>query len=116
LSDGRSAAAELAGARAQALAALAPLLRDCADEWALYEYDQPFLFASYWSADAPGGRIHVSPQVWGQDRRRCPGIDYVWQSSLPGAAYQTYWRGLTSLRARARLLDGTFPKAQNVTE
>lgn len=85
--------------------ALTPALLDqVAEEWALYEHDEPYFFASYWDAEGPGGRIHVSAHGWGQDIKRAPSHDYTWPLSAasPERSYRFYRDSLSALRARAR--------------
>ncbi|MBM4046172.1 MAG: hypothetical protein FJ279_13760 [Planctomycetes bacterium] len=66
------------------------------------EYDRPFYFASYWDWDKPGGRIHVSPYIWGADVRVCPALDYTWVTRDPTPQYRAYLDGLHHLRQLAR--------------
>lgn len=80
------------------------LLDEVAEDWALYEHDEPFFFASYWDAEGPGGRIHVSAHGWGQDIKRAPSHDYTWPLTAPRPerSYRFYQDSLSVLRARAR--------------
>lgn len=103
---GETTAADLERRRAQSLADLLPLLGDLAEEWAVYSHAQPFLFASYWDWEQPGGRIHVSPQIWGLDIGRCPALDYTWPAGPEPVEYAKYRQGLDELRRRARRVDG----------
>jgi hypothetical protein len=73
------------------------LLRNRAREIAFREYRFPFFFGSFLDWEAPGGRIHVSPYVWGLNVRECPGLDYKWVMHKPTQAYQHYRRGLEQL-------------------
>jgi len=66
------------------------------------EYDRPFYFASYWDWDKPGGRIHVSPYIWGADVRVCPALDYTWVTQEPTQQYQAYREGLVQLLKLAK--------------
>jgi hypothetical protein len=100
---GRSAD-ELVELRQKAEAELRGFLPSCADAWALYEHASPLYFASYWDWDAPGGRIHVSPGVWGYDIAHAPGIDYLRVAEPPPEAYRVYMLGLASLTKLARVL------------
>ena len=70
-----------------------------------FEYDRPLYFASYWDWDKPGGRIHVSPYIWGADIRVCPALDYSWITSHPTPEYQAYVEGLRCLRQLAKVLN-----------
>jgi len=87
------------------------LLDRVAEEWAVYDYDEPFVFASYWDAEVPGGRIHASSTAWGQDVKRAPSHDYVWpgDSAAPQRAYRFYAEALKSLRERARRMLASDP-------
>ena len=67
----------------------------------IYEYDFPLYFASYWDYDRPGGRIHISPQVYGQDTKTCPGVDYLWLGEKASKDFQYYVSGLNELRQLA---------------
>lgn len=95
-SDGRSHA-DLVIAKGQAREALGRLLRGQVRELEFREYRFPFFFASFLDWEAPGGRIHVSPYVWGLNVRECPGLDYRWMTRKPAKPYQDYWRGLAQL-------------------
>jgi hypothetical protein len=68
------------------------------------EYDRPFFFASYWDWDKPGGRIHISPYIWGADVRICPGLDYTWITQEPTPQYQAYREGINHLKSCSRLI------------
>jgi hypothetical protein len=80
------------------------LLNRLAERWTLYEHDEPFVFASHWDADAPGGRIHASAHGWGQDIKRAPSHDYTWPRSAlaPERSYRFFQQALVALRGRAR--------------
>jgi hypothetical protein len=105
--DGRDARAtrELRAAALRGLDRAA--LDGVAEEWALYEHDEPYFFASYWDAARPGGRIHVSNHGWGLDLKRAPSIDHVWSSAAerPDRTYQWYLDALDGLKSRARRLE-----------
>jgi hypothetical protein len=90
--------------RQGALEELRSDLNSWASNWALYEHDRPFYFASYLDWDRPGGLIHVSPYIWGCDLRRCPAIDYSWRTNTPTKQYVAYRDGLDGLRSIARQL------------
>lgn len=93
-------------AKKDAIAKLKPILSKRAKKWEILEYDQPFYFASYWDWEKPGGRIHVSPYIWGADVSVCPALDYTWITAQPTRHYEAYRDGLQHLRLVARLLDG----------
>ncbi len=64
----------------------------------LYRYDSPpYLGASFLDWNEQGGRIHVSPYVWGLDSPRCPGFDLHWRVKQRHRVYAAYVRGLTNL-------------------
>lgn len=88
-----------------AIAQLSESLTGWTDAWRLYESDEPYYFASYWDvgSESTAARIHVSPYVWGQDFGECPAIDYL-HNGDPSRAFRIYEKGLTALRARARLI------------
>ena len=54
---------------------LKDILKNHTKQWEILEYDRPFYFASYWDWDKPGGRVHISPYIWGTDEGVCPGLD-----------------------------------------
>ena len=82
------------------------LLASVAARWEILEFDRPYFFGSYFDADQPGGRIHVSSHGWGQDIKDAPAIDYVWppERPLPVRAYAWYRQALDGLRREARLI------------
>ena len=69
-------------------------------------HQPPFLGASFLDWDRPGGRIHVSPYVWGVPAQECPGYDLEWLGQRPSAIYETYVRGLEYLNAHALAPEG----------
>lgn len=69
-------------------------------------HQPPFLGASFLDWDRPGGRIHVSPYVWGVPAQECPGYDLEWLGRRPSAIYETYVRGLEYLSAHASAPEG----------
>ncbi len=86
---------------ARAREELAALLPSCCDKFGFFHFEKPFFFGSFWDWNRPGGRIHVSPYVWGADVRQCPGLDFVWLTAKPTAAYEAYRQGLDSLLREA---------------
>lgn len=70
--------------------------------WGFYEYDRPFFFASYWDWEQPGGRIHVSSQIWGANIKDRPAFDFVWRTREPTSQYKAYRDGLEKLRRIAQ--------------
>lgn len=99
-SDGR-AYDDLVKAKRGAREALAGLLCERVRSLEFREYRFPFFFAAFLDWEAPGGRIHVSPYVWGFNVRECPGLDYRWVTRQPTQAYQAYCRGLEQLSREA---------------
>ena len=95
-SDGRSHA-DLVAAKRQAREALERVLRDRVHELAFREYRFPFFFGAFFDWEMPGGKIHVSPYIWGLNVRECPGLDYEWRTQRPTDDYQYYRRGLAEL-------------------
>lgn len=63
--------------------------------------EPPFLGGSYLNWDEPGGRVHVSPYVWGLAAKDCPGFDLVWRGGSRHPVYDRYVRGLDALRRLA---------------
>ncbi len=89
------------------IAALTQLAKEHADlSLRVFEFEHPFYFASYWDWDRPGGRIHVSPYVFGQAIGKCPGVDYLWQGRLKTPAFEYYVRGLEFLQKNATRIGG----------
>ena len=95
----------LVAAKAAALPAVRAQL-DHAESWAIYEFERPYFFASYWDITEPHGRIHVSPYVWGEDISTCPAVDYF-GGVAPSPAYAAYARGLEALRRSARVIESS---------
>ena len=91
--------------KAKAILDLKDILTKSTKRWEFFEYDRPLYFASYWDWDKPGGRIHVSPYIWGANVRVCPAFDYIWLTSRPTLEYQAYVDGLQCLRQLARALN-----------
>jgi hypothetical protein len=89
------------GLRETAEKELEDLLPIVARTWAMYEYDVPYYFASYWDLGSAVARIHVSPYIWNADVRDCPATDYV-HAGDPSHAFRMYEAGLISLRAKSR--------------
>ena len=91
---------ELVEAKSKALAQLSALLPQVAESWVIYMYARAYYFASYWDHEQSGGRIHVSPFIWGQPVKKCPGLDYFWHTDRvePTREYQAYSNGLGQLR------------------
>jgi hypothetical protein len=105
---------ELVAAKSKALAQLSVLLPQVAESWVIYTYVRAYYFASYWDHEQPGGRIHLSPFIWGQQVKTCPGLDYFWHSDRikPTREYQAYSDGLEQLRlapGTRRLKSGGAP-------
>ncbi len=94
----------LAEAKRIALSDLKHALVAKVKELKFLEYSRPFYFASYWDWNEPGGRIHISPYIWGADVKICPALDYTWITRVPTPQYQAYVDGLQSLQNMATRL------------
>ncbi|MCL4201136.1 MAG: hypothetical protein KJ000_01485 [Pirellulaceae bacterium] len=68
-----------------------------AKSWAIYRFNGPPVFASYWDWQARGGRIHVSPALLGTEIGRCPASDHLWHQEVSTDHYQKYVRHLEML-------------------
>lgn len=93
--------------RTRSLAALTPeFMNSIADSWQIFEHDEPYFFASYWDASAPGGRIHTSSHGWGQNIKYAPAVDYVWpeHADRPNRKYRWYLDSLSGLFEKATLM------------
>lgn len=88
---------ETVAAKKKARQELEHLLRDRVRDLEFRAYRFPYFFASFLDWEAPGGRIHVSPYVWGLNVRECPGLDYRWSTPKPPRPYSDYRRGLDEL-------------------
>jgi|GEM_PF-1186045 len=76
-----------------------------AESAALYRHDnRTLLFGAWYDCDRPGGRIHISTQLFGTDLRKCPSQDLVWHDSVPTPAFTQYVRHLQELRRRATIM------------
>jgi len=95
-SDGR-AQDVLIAAKHQAREALEQVLRERVYEFECREYRWPYFFGAFFDWEEPGGKIHVSPYIWGLNVRECPGLDYEWLTHKPTDAYMYYRRGLEAL-------------------
>ncbi len=97
-------------------------LRDCVERWKarlakekaqrpaadvrLFLFQEPpFLGGSFLNWEEPGGRVHVSPYVWGLAARECPGFDLTWRSRKRHPVYERYVRGLETLTKLGREVD-----------
>lgn len=97
-SNGRSQA-ELVAAKRQARTELEQLLQGRVAEPVVFrEYQHPFFFGAFFDWEAPGGKIYVSPYIWGLNVRECPGLDYEWLTQQPTEPYMYYRRGLEELQ------------------
>jgi class 3 adenylate cyclase len=61
--------------------------------------EPPYFGASFVDWERPGGKIHVSPFVWGVPPPMCPGYDLEWVGRTPSPVYETYVEGLRHLEA-----------------
>ncbi len=68
-----------------------------AQKWAIYEFDGPAVFASYWDWDERGGRIHISPALLGTVIGECPASDHLWCQEAPTDQYKKYVKHLNVL-------------------
>ncbi len=65
----------------------------------------PFIGASYFDWETPeegnqaGGKIHVSPYIWGVHSAECPGYELEWIGREQHPVYRTYVDGLNYLNA-----------------
>ena len=59
--------------------------------------EAPYLGGSFLNWQYPGGKIHVSPYIWNQQPRNCPGFDIEWLGNRPIVTYQQYIKGLDYL-------------------
>jgi len=70
----------------------------------LFHYP-PLIGASYFDWETPGkgnragGRIHVSPYIWGVHSSECPGYELEWVGEAQHPVYRTYVDGLNYLNA-----------------
>lgn len=61
-------------------------------------FKEPSYFGgSFLDWDRKGGKIHVSPYIWGIAADLCPGYDMAWISDVPSPVYDTYCKGLEKL-------------------
>lgn len=65
----------------------------------LFVTNEPMFFgASYLDWTQPGGRIHVSPYVWGKSAREAPGFDLDWAGGPMPEVFRAYVEGLGAVR------------------
>jgi len=95
---------DLVRAKRRTIRTLRSLLSRYTGNLQFREYSHPYYFASYWDWDAPGGRIHISPYIWGADIRTCPSLDYTWITSTPTQPYKAYGDGLNRLLRESTLV------------
>ena len=60
-------------------------------------FDPAFIGASYLNWTKPGGRIHVSPYIWGVKATECPGYNLDWICDRMPEIYNKYVIGLSYL-------------------
>lgn len=65
-------------------------------------FEPPYYGASLIDWDEPGGRIHVSPYVWGIAAPDCPGYDVEWIGRRRPEIYYRYVRGLEYLHCKTK--------------
>ena len=64
-------------------------------------FKAPFYFgASFLDWERPGGRIHVSPCLWGMNAPKWPGYDLEWIGSTPSPVFDKYVEGLQYINAQ----------------
>ena len=68
-------------------------------KWAIYEFNGPPVFASYWDWDERGGRIHISPALLGTVIGECPASDHLWCQETATDQYRKYVKHLNRLLA-----------------
>ena len=68
-----------------------------AQKWAIYEFNGPPVFASYWDWDERGGRIHISPALLGTVIGECPASDHLWCQETATDHYRKYVKHLNRL-------------------
>ena len=56
-----------------------------------------FLGASFLNWNNHGGKIHVSPYIWGEEAVKCPGFDIQWSSGGMPEIFMSYVNGLKYL-------------------
>lgn len=61
--------------------------------------EPPYYGASLLNWEEPGGRVHVSPYVWGLKAKDCPGFDVEWIGRKRPPIYERYVKGLQYLDA-----------------
>ncbi|MHB2025080.1 MAG: adenylate/guanylate cyclase domain-containing protein [Elusimicrobiota bacterium] len=59
--------------------------------------EPPYYGASLLNWEEPGGRVHVSPYVWGLKAKDCPGFDVEWIGRKRPPIYERYVKGLQYL-------------------
>jgi len=64
--------------------------------------EPPYYGASLIDWDEPGGKIHVSPYIWGFAAPDCPGYDVEWIGRRRPEIYYRYVRGLEYLHYKTR--------------
>lgn len=64
--------------------------------------EPPYIGASFLDWEWPGGRIHISPYLWGVPADECPGYELEWVCEKPPPVYQAYMRGLQHLHQNTR--------------
>jgi class 3 adenylate cyclase len=63
-------------------------------------FEAPLYFGgSYLDWERPGGRIHVSPWIWGFATPYSPGFELEWVGSRPSTVYEVYVEGLHYLHS-----------------
>lgn len=62
--------------------------------------EPPYIGASFLDWEWPGGRIHISPYIWGVQADECPGYELEWVGEKPSPIYQAYMRGLQHLHQK----------------
>lgn len=64
--------------------------------------DPPYYGASLLNWEEPGGRVHVSPYIWGLKAKDCPGFDVEWIGRKRPPIYERYVKGLQYLDSHTK--------------
>lgn len=71
-------------------------------EVSLYEYDTaPHFGGSFFDWHIKGGKIHISPYVWGTKPNQCPGIDMKWLGDKVPETFNAYVKGMKCLKKKS---------------
>jgi hypothetical protein len=91
--------------RDQALEDLSQALPRMAQQWAIYQFSEPYQFMSLWTKEQEGRvierRVHTSAHIWGGDIRNAPATDYVDVNVGQSPQVKACFRGLKALKGRS---------------